>query len=60
MATIDPLFTAVADLSESSELNTSRLITKVGTVGKGTAKAGLVSKVGGSAFRAMRSKNKNK
>ena len=61
VATIDPMFTAVADLSESvSALNTSskHLITKVGTVGKGTAKAGLVSKVGGSAFRAMRSKNK--
>ncbi len=54
MATIDPLFTAVADLSESvSELNTSskHLITKVGTVGKkAQRKAGLVSKVGGSAF----------
>ncbi|HCO71729.1 MAG TPA: DUF948 domain-containing protein, partial [Enterococcus sp.] len=42
VATIDPLFTAVADLSTSvSELNVSgkNLITRVGSLGRTTAKA---------------------
>jgi len=49
VATIDPLFTAVADLSTSvSELNVSgkNLITRVGSLGRTTAKATVAGKVG--------------
>lgn len=61
VATLDPLFVAVADLSESvSDLNQSskHLLNKVGSVGKTSAKVGIVSKVGGAAIRAMRSNKK--
>lgn len=63
VATIDPLFTAVADLSESvSELNfaSKNLVNKVGVVGKTTAQATVAGKVGASALRFMKKKNKNK
>lgn len=55
--TIDPLFTAVADLSESvSALNTTsrNLAGKVGTVGKGAAKASVAGKVGATTMRFFR------
>jgi len=59
VATIDPLFTAVADLSESvSELNSSskHIVTKVGGIGKTTAKATVASKVGGTAVKFFKHK----
>lgn len=58
---IDLLFMVVVDLSESVfELNilSKYLIIKVGIVGKGIVKVGLVSKVGGFVFRVMCLKNK--
>jgi len=59
VATIDPLFTAVADLSESvSELNVSskNIVTKVGGIGKTTAKATVAGKVGGTALKFFKNK----
>ena len=59
VATIDPLFTAVADLSESvSELNHSskNIATKVGGIGKTTAKATVAGKVGGTAMKFFKNK----
>lgn len=59
VATIDPLFTAVADLSESvSELNHSskNIATKVGGIGKMTAKATVAGKVGGTAMKFLKTK----
>ena len=60
VATIDPLFTAVADLSESvSELNHSskNIVTKVGGIGKTTAKATVAGKVGGTAMKFLKQKH---
>ena len=57
--TIDPLFTAIADLSESvSELNTSskNIVTKVGGIGRTTAKATVAGKVGGTALKFFKNK----
>jgi uncharacterized protein YoxC len=55
--TIDPLFTAVADLSQSvSDLNTTsrNLAGKVGGVGKNAAKASVAGKVGATTMRFFR------
>jgi len=63
VATIDPLFTAVADLSTSvSELNVSgkNLITRVGSLGRTTAKATVAGKVGQTAMKFFKDKNNQK
>ena len=55
--TIDPLFTAVADLSQSvSDLNTTsrNLAGKVGGVSKNAAKASVAGKVGATTMRFFR------
>jgi uncharacterized protein YoxC len=60
VATIDPLFTAVADLSTSvSELNYSgrNLVSRLGTLGRTTAQATIAGKVGQTAMKFF---NKNK
>ncbi len=62
VATIDPLFTAVADLSTCSELNVSgkNLITRVGSLGRTTAKATVAGKVGQTAMKFFKDKNNQK
>lgn len=59
---IDPLFTAVADLSVSvSELNSSskNLVTKVGSLGKTTATATMVGKMGQKVFKTKKKATDN-
>lgn len=61
VATIDPLFTAVADLSTSvSELNSSgkNLVSRVGSLGRTTAKATVAGKVGQTAMKFFKDRNK--
>ena len=63
VATIDPLFTAVADLSESvSDLNHSgkQAISKLSAVTKTTAQATVAGKVGQTALKFFKQRNDNK
>ncbi len=61
VATIDPLFTAIADLSSSiSELNASgkNLVSRIGDLGKTTAQATVAGKVGQTAMKFFKQRNK--